>query len=195
MNQDRVNAFFALATETIDREGVNRAALDKVLSGLMDLAEVADLWSPSVYADPEPEERQARHLVHADAKTGFTLYLNVMRPGKLIPPHNHTTWACIAAVEGVEHNTLYERVDGNAGPGPAKLEMVKEIDLRPGHGVALMPDDIHSVEIRGDALIRHLHFYGRALEVLSERLTFDLASGTASIMGIGVKTRLPGRPQ
>lgn len=192
MAQGRIDAFMTLATETIGSDGVSRSSLDKVLADLTALAAERDLWSPSVYADPEPEERQARHLVRADPETGYTLYLNVMRPGKLIPPHNHTTWACITAVEGAEHNTLYERVDGGTGPGTARLQKLKEIILEPGKGVALMPDDIHSVEIRGDAIIRHLHFYGRALETLSERLTFDVAAETASIMSIGVKTKTAG---
>jgi len=192
MVQGRIDGFMTLATETIGRDGVSRASLAKLLAELMALAGERDLWSTSVFADPEPEERQARHLVRADPDTGFTLYLNVMRPGKMIPPHNHTTWACIAAVEGAEHNTLYERVDGGEGPGAARLQKLKEIVLEPGNGVALMPDDIHSVEIRGDSIIRHLHFYGRALDTLSERLTFGIAAGTASIMGIGVKTKISG---
>ncbi|MFC3205421.1 cysteine dioxygenase family protein [Aquamicrobium soli] len=189
MAQNKVDAFMALATETIGRDGVSRSSLDKVLAELLSLAGQRETWSASVYPDPEPDERQARYLVHADDKTGYTLYLNVMRPGKLIPPHNHTTWACIAAVEGSEHNKLYERVDGGTGAGSARLNLIREVDIAPGNGVALMPNDIHSVEIRGASLIRHLHFYGRALESLSERLTFDIEAGTASVMGIGVKTR------
>ncbi len=52
----------------------------------------------------------------------------------------------------------------------------------------MMPDDIHNFEVRGDQVIRHLHFYGRPLEKLSERKAFDMEKGTYKIMDVGVKT-------
>jgi predicted metal-dependent enzyme (double-stranded beta helix superfamily) len=189
MREPKVEELVRFTKQALDEGGLTRPALSRVLERLRGLAAERRLWSEERFPPPPEGERQVRYLIHEEPDRTFALYLNVMRPGKRIPPHNHTTWACIAAVEGCEHNFLYDRLDDGSVPGRADIRERELVEVEPGRGIALMPEDVHSVEIRGERPIRHLHFYGRALETLSERDSFDAAAGTRKRMEMSVQTQ------
>lgn len=186
---DAVQQSIARMKDAIARNGLDRSVLTGILAEVRRLADARELWNEEEFPGPDEVSRQARYLIQEDPDHGFALYLNVMLPGRRIPPHNHTTWACVAGVAGEEHNFVYRRLDDGSAPGHAELELSDLVVVGPESGIALMPDDIHSVEIRGEKPIRHLHMYGRALETLSERLTFDIEAKTCKPMPIGVQTR------
>ncbi|MDH3668165.1 MAG: cysteine dioxygenase family protein [Paracoccaceae bacterium] len=189
-----VSALIADTRAIMDGGAFDRAALGQVRERMLGIAARRDFWSEAEYPSPPEGEDQNRYLVGqegpADGPGGIALYLNIMKVGKKIPPHNHTTWACIAGIEGVEHNTLYDRLDDGSEPGKAQIKPRETIAVEPGSALAMMGDDIHSVEIKGDQVIRHLHFYGRPLETLDKRLTFDIEAGTCKVMTMPVKTKI-----
>ena len=187
--QTQVGLSVAKIKNIIGDHALTQPILDDVLKELLNLSQQTDLWSVDEFPDPQPDELQARYMIHEDANQTYALYLNVMRPGKKIVPHNHTTWACIAAAEGVAKNFVHERLDDGTAPGISKSNQTDVLHIRHSTRIALMPDDIHAVQIQGDIPIRHLHMYGNSLETLTERMAFDLDTGRCERMAIGVKTR------
>jgi predicted metal-dependent enzyme (double-stranded beta helix superfamily) len=186
--QQVVSDALSRVRQILDSQALTRQSLDTILDEVKQLAAQSALWSESDFPPPAPDEYQARYLIGQGDDLTVALYLNVMRPGKFVPPHDHTTWACIAGVEGDEYNTLYERLDDGRERGKATLKTGKKILVGKGGGVALLANDIHSVRVDGDTPVRHLHLYGRALETLSERTSFDIDAETCKTMDIGVKS-------
>ena len=180
--QQRIAELVAGAKAILAEEPLSRDALADIARKLEALAARTYLWSETEFRSPTEAERQKRYLVSEQPDRTFALYLNAMYRGRRVPPHNHTTWACIAAVEGCEINYLYDRLDDGSTSGRANLREREQIRVEPGRSISLMPDDIHAVANAEAPVIRHIHFYGRALEVLDRRLVFDLAAGTCKVM-------------
>jgi predicted metal-dependent enzyme (double-stranded beta helix superfamily) len=189
MNADIINQrksavlkLIAGAKAVIDVQGLTRSSLVNILARLQELAARRQYWEADSYPAGKENSPSALYKIAEDPIRGFALYLEVSCPGKKAPPHNHMTWACIAAVEGREDNVLYRREDRGSGPEHAILMQIRRVVVEPGSGLALMPDDIHSTANSSTDIARHLHFYGQALETLTTRLQFDLQKRTASTM-------------
>jgi predicted metal-dependent enzyme (double-stranded beta helix superfamily) len=136
----------------------DRAALAAMLDEVLALAAGID-------AAAFPASGGARrYLLHACPDGGPALQLNALRPPWGMPPHDHATWAVLAGVAGVERHRLYRR-DG------AALAPAGEAEVRPGRGLILLPDEIHSVEL-GPAPVLSLHLYGVAPERQRGRTVF-----------------------
>ena len=129
-------------TKSYLNQGVDRESLNQVMLALVELASHKEWWCLDKYEEPSDDNLQNRYLIHKEPDDGYALYLNVMKPGKKIVAHDHTTWACIAGVVGTETNFIYERLDDGSVPGKATLKQSDTILVGPGSGVALLGDDI-----------------------------------------------------
>ena len=154
------------------------AALARIRDRLVALGERTELFPLADFPPPDDGTGDRLYRLSMDADDRFALYLNRGTGKKDTPPHDHTTWACVVGVRGEEHNKFYRRTDDGGTPGKGTVEIVSEKTVMPGSGVALMPDDIHSIHMRGDDVKMHLHMYGRALHRLEGRVKYDEAAGT-----------------
>jgi predicted metal-dependent enzyme (double-stranded beta helix superfamily) len=160
-------------------QGVTRTSLDAIKAVLLDLAAHEQLFPAAEFPPPAAGEKGSkRYLLQEDPDGRFAIYMLALNPGNSTKPHDHTTWAVVTAVEGQELNKVYRRVDDGMQDGHAELEPVREVMVEPGTGIALMPEDIHSIHTDGTATTRHLHCYGLALERLDERQGFDIEQQT-----------------
>ncbi|MCW3475890.1 cysteine dioxygenase family protein [Limobrevibacterium gyesilva] len=154
-------------------QGITRAALDAIKAEMLALAAQEQLFPSTEFPPPPNGDKGARrYLLQEDADNRFALYMNALNPGNETKPHDHTTWAVVVAVDGQELNKVYR-------PEPGRLEIDHEVMVEPGRGIALMPEDIHSIHTTGTVPTRHLHMYGLALEKLDNRMAYDMATGAA----------------
>jgi predicted metal-dependent enzyme (double-stranded beta helix superfamily) len=168
---------------------VSRSNIEKIKDSLVTMASKKELWCEDEFPAPTGDSVQTRYLISQDDDDSYALYLNVMHTGKTSPPHNHTTWACIAAAEGEEYNYLFSSEDeGPLVPGVRKINPSETIIVKPGQGIGLLQDDIHSIAINEGESTRHLHLYGRGLETLTKRLMWDKELTSCKYFVMDVKT-------
>ena len=184
--KEQRNAEIAGALEKIraieTENGVNREALNEIKAVMLELAAKKELF-PEEDFPPNANEKGyfPVYRLSEDQDRRFALYMSTSIGEKNVPPHNHTTWAVIAGVQGEEENRFYERADGGSGPGEGSVNQVGGETVRPDVGVCLMPDDIHSIHPRNERPSLHLHVYGMSLENLPNRLVFNQEEGTCKV--------------
>ena len=61
------------------------------------------------------------YLLSEDDRHEYALYAVSEKLGNMSPPHDHTTWAVIAGIEGEELNKFYRRLDNGENEGQAQI--------------------------------------------------------------------------
>jgi rhodanese-related sulfurtransferase/predicted metal-dependent enzyme (double-stranded beta helix superfamily) len=171
-----VTAFLQTAKRLLpDSQEVLPEKLQTVAHALAQLGLQHDLFPPAHFAVSADNPAQVYRLAE-DLDGRFALYVSAGLPGKAQPPHDHTTWAIIAGISGVERNILYRR-DTTVDPLKDSLALQRQLDVVPGVALTLSARDVHTIELVGETPGLHLHFYGLALERLVDRVVFECKTG------------------
>jgi predicted metal-dependent enzyme (double-stranded beta helix superfamily) len=146
--------------------------LTKIKAELLALAAKKDLFSFQDFSPPEKalKRRSCLYRLSEDEDHRFALYVNSADGSVNAPPHDHTTWAVIVGVHGQEKNRFYKRIDTG-------VEQIGEQIVEDGTGVALMPDDIHTIHIEEGTPVLNFHMYGLGLEQLDGRNFWNKKKG------------------
>jgi predicted metal-dependent enzyme (double-stranded beta helix superfamily) len=155
------------------REGVTPQSLGKVKRRMIELASHRELFPAEEFKLSPEDGGEKFDVLSVDDDGRFELYIEVADKSVETPAHDHTTWAVVVGIEGDEVNRVYD-VD-NARSTPPKLREV--VSVGPGTGVALMPDDFHSIHIAEGTHNMHLHLYGLCFEKLKGRTMYDAEKG------------------
>ena len=86
----------------------------------------------------------------------------VVPPRTATPIHDHLAWGLVGVYQGVQKETVYQRVDGGAQPEVAELEVVGIRILNPGDITTLLPPDgdIHKIETISEEASISIHVLG-----------------------------------
>jgi predicted metal-dependent enzyme (double-stranded beta helix superfamily) len=142
---------------------------------------------PADHFNVRPGKTGGIYELYVAPNRGLSLYASAGASGKYQPPHDHTTWAVIAGVRGVEHNQFFKCVARDEVHATGSLRFVRSVAVGPGESVTLAAQDFHTIAIDDGADALHLHLYGNALDTLKGRIGFATEAG-------GTFTRFMAKP-
>jgi predicted metal-dependent enzyme (double-stranded beta helix superfamily) len=168
---DAVNATMDDIREIEANVGVTREGVEQIRDRLVELSAQRELFPLDDFPAPADDDKESSYMYRLaqDADDRYALYAQSGRGHVETPTHNHTTWAVVVGFSGQELNKFYERSDDGG------VTEVGQHLVEAGTGVAMLPDDLHSIHIDGPAL--NFHCYGLALERLDQREYYSVNDG------------------
>jgi predicted metal-dependent enzyme (double-stranded beta helix superfamily) len=164
-------------TDEFSADGPSLVQLKSVRDCLLELSSNAELFPDEDYPAPVGDQKETLYELYAEDDRSNVLYVYRPGPGKVSPVHDHSTWAVIVGLEGEEMNLIWKRLGEDSGK-TCRLAYDRLELVGPGKGAYYRKDDIHSISIRDDKPIKHLHLYGHCLLDLPTRRDFDPVAGT-----------------
>jgi predicted metal-dependent enzyme (double-stranded beta helix superfamily) len=154
-------ALMRQAHAIIGKEGDGPDALEKLRDRLIALAMQEELFPRADF--PLPRNESCNHILDVEPDDGFGLYMAVAMPGKEAAPHAHGIWCINAGISGRERHSFWHRTDNGRRAGHAMVEEVRSVLVRPGTGMCMGNDEIHSSIVIGREPAVSLMLYGYAL--------------------------------
>lgn len=136
----------------------------------------------------DPVQGFGVHVLHEKADHSLAVLAVCWLPHRGAPPHDHGTWAVVAAVDGPERNEFFERADDRSRPGYAELRKVGEKVFQAGEVVGMPAGVIHSIWNDTEATTLSLHIYGMHPN-FTERSQFDVENKTEMPFKVAVVQR------
>ena len=164
-------------SDTAARVEALRPAFSKLLS--------ADGWLPKEYSEPDLKSGMGsgigQYALYRALDGSLCLFSLVIPAGAETPIHDHLAWGLIGVYRGVQHETVYRRMDDGANESIAKLEVARRQTVRRGQFYTLLPplDDIHFVKTASDVPSVSIHLLANDTACVT-RHRFDAASGVVT---------------
>lgn len=185
--QQAIDTMISQVRTVAQQKGISRATLEDIKSAMISVAKRKELFPLADFqGDGEQAGRRPMQRLHVDADGQFALYMSTSVSEQKPPPHNHATWAVIVGIQGEERNWIFERTDDGSVPYKGTVRIVDEQVARPGTGVALMPEDIHTIQGKTEAGGRlTFHLYGISTDRQAGRVAYNEADGTYRLFPAG----------
>ncbi len=177
----KVNDYIKDIKKLIDHQKITPDTLDSIRQRLLLLATQKELFNAEVFPVKDGDGTSSLYLLSEESDHTLALYVVSELKGNVSPPHNHTTWAVIAGIAGEEINKFYKISKSTNEPGKATIQEYKSEIVMANTGIALMPDEVHSIHCLTDTPTLNFHFYGKSIEHLPNRKAFNMQLGTYKI--------------
>jgi predicted metal-dependent enzyme (double-stranded beta helix superfamily) len=185
-------AFMGDAKRLLDEGGYTNEVKMEIAARLSDLAKRDDLTRFAAQLGPTDASNHT-YLLWREPPF-FTLLMVRFDEHFLSPVHDHAEhWIAACCYRGADRWDLYERTDGNSGPGEFELDLVDQVLLKPGDSIVLAPPrSVHSHNnvAPGDTL--ELIFSAAPPTPAKSRMMFDLATGVCVPSWYEISDQLSG---
>ena len=171
---DETRRLTADIADTPARVEALRPAFGKLLA--------ADHWLPKEYGEPDLKSGMGggigQYALYRAEDGSLCLFSLVIPAGAQTPIHDHLAWGLIGVYRGVQHETVYRRIDDGGDDSKAVLEIARHQTVKHGEFYTLLPprDDIHYVKTVSDTPSISIHLLANDTACVT-RHRFDAASG------------------